>query len=296
MSKVSVGLMVYNEAAHIGQAIRSIQQQSFQDFEIVVGDNASTDGSSQIIAEMAAQDGRIVHIKRPANVGALRNWNDIVTRARGEYFVLAGGHDLWSEHYLRGLVECLDKNENAVLAFCNTQWIDNEGGELSVPTSILDTSGMSGLGKFVCLMFANQHYLYGMARISAMRRTRLQLDILGSGEIYLQELGQKGDFMLVENERWQRRKNRASEGTMDRLVRYQKVLFTNKWSRRKFKFFPFLQLMIHYLALPLAISDLPVSGRLRLFAASPLILFRYLPRIASIDIRWLFTRRSVGDR
>ncbi len=290
MSKVTIGLMVYNEAAYIRETIRSIQQQAFQDFEIVVGDNASTDGSSEIIAELAEQDKRIFHIKRPYNIGALQNWNDIVMQAKGEYFVLAGGHDLWSDNYLESLVDELENNKNAVLAFCKTQWLDGEDNELPIATSILDTSGMTSLGKYVSLMFANQHYLYGMTRVSAIRQTRLQLDILGSGEIYLQELAQLGDFVLVENERWCRRKNRATENTMDRLARYRNVLFTNQWNRRKFKCFPYFQLMMHYLILPFRFRSLPIVKKLGLLTAIPLIFLKYLPAVAFVDTRWLMKK------
>lgn len=292
MSKVTIGLMVYNEAAYVRETIRSIQQQAFQDFEIVVGDNASTDGSSEIIAELAEQDKRIVHIKRPYNIGALQNWNDIVIQAKGEYFVLAGGHDLWSENYLESLVEELENSNNAVLAFCKTQWLDDQGNELPIPTSILDTSGMSSLGKYVSLMFANQHYLYGMTRVAAMRQTRLQLDILGSGEIYLQELAQLGDFVLVENERWFRRKNRSTEKEMKRLARYRKILFDKDWSRQKFKWFPYFQLMVQYLVLPFKFKALSVNRRLGLMSAVPLILFKYVPAIIFADIRWLFNKEG----
>jgi hypothetical protein len=187
-------------------------------------------------------------------------------------------------------VEELENNQNAVLSFCKTQWLDEEGNELPVATSILDTSGMSSLGKYVSLMFANQHCLYGMTRVFAMRQTRLQLDILGSGEIYLQELAQLGDFVLVENERWYRRKNRATENTTNRLARYRNVLFTNQWSRRKFKCFPYLQLMMHYLILPFRLKTLPIVKKLGLLTATPLILFKYLPAVAIVDTRWLMKK------
>ncbi len=287
MSKVTIGLMVYNEVDFIDETIRSIQRQAYQDFEIVVGDNASTDGSSDVIAKFAEKDERIVHIKRPHNIGALHNWNDIVMNANGEYFILAGGHDLWSENYLEKLVAALDDNSNAILAFCKTQWLDEDGNELAIPSSLLDTSGMSSLGKFVSLIFANQHYLYGLTRLSAMRKTRLQLEILGSGELYLQELAQLGDFVLVEGERWYRRKNRITEKTVDRLARYQNVYFTDKWSRIRFKCFPYLQLMVSYLVLPFRLSELSLRKKFSLLIATPLILFKYLPVIIFVDTRWL---------
>ena len=291
MSRVTIGLMVFNEATFIRETIISIQQQSFQDFEIIVGDNASTDGSSEIIKKLAKLDQRIVHIRRQENIGALQNWNNIVENASGEYFVLAGGHDLWSPNYLESLVFSLDKNKDAVLAFCKTQWIDESGKAINVPSCTLDTSGMSSLGRFVSLMYANQHYLYGMARLSAMKQTRLQMEIIGSGEIYLQELAQIGDFVLVEYERWYRRKNREEGNTFQRLTRYRNVLFSSTKARIKFKIFPYLQMMLHYLFLPFILKKISLKARLSLFFVYPLIITRLLPNVLIFDTQWLFKKR-----
>jgi len=286
--------MVYNEAKYLRESIQAIKAQSYDDYEIIVGDNASTDGSSEIIEELATLDSRIRHIKRPENIGALQNWNDIVGQAKGEYFVLAGGHDLWSPNYLKCLVDALDNNKSAVLAFCKTQWIDELGSEVDTLTSTLDTSGMTRLGRFVSIMYANQHYLYGMTRLSSMKKNRLQMEIIGSGEIYLQELVQQGDFVLVENERWYRRQNREENEALDRLTRYRNVLFSNTKSRTNFKLFPHFQMMLHYLALPFLLKSISLKDRLSLFFVYPLIIIRFVPNKILLDIKWLFKKGCAG--
>jgi len=95
--------MVYNEEKDLDEAIESIYEQNFDNIEILIGNNASTDNSTSIIEAYTKKDSRIVHINRKRNIGALQNWNDLVDRASGEYFVLAGGHDKWSLNYLKNL-------------------------------------------------------------------------------------------------------------------------------------------------------------------------------------------------
>ena len=148
MPKITIGLMVYNEEKDLDEAIRTIYEQKFDVIEIHIGNNASTDNSAKIIENYAKNDPRIKQIHRERNIGALQNWNDLVDRAKGEYFVLAGGHDKWSLSYLKNLSKELDGNKNAVLAFARTQWINHDGKDIKKATTFIDTSGLSHIGKF----------------------------------------------------------------------------------------------------------------------------------------------------
>jgi glycosyltransferase involved in cell wall biosynthesis len=289
--KLTIGLMVYNEADYLDKTFESIFSQGIDNYEILVGNNASTDGSSNIIDAWAKKYPELVHIKRQFNIGALQNWNDIIERARGEYFVLAGGHDLWSSRYLKSLIERLDYNPRAVIAFARTQWIDQSGNNVSIPTSLLDTSGMKSLGRFVSIMFANQHYLYGMMRLSEVKKTRKQLEIVGSGEIFLQELAQLGDFSLVEGERWFRRINRNENSLLQRLFRYQEILFSGKLYRWRFKIFPHFQMLLVYFMLPVRMKNTSLKEKLSMYSAFPLILVRLIVYIM-LDVKWLFSMRK----
>jgi glycosyltransferase involved in cell wall biosynthesis len=277
--------MVYNEEKDLEEAIKSMYEQNFDDIEILIGNNASTDSSTSIIETYAKKDSRIVHINREKNIGALQNWNDLVDRASGEYFVLAGGHDKWSLNYLKNLSKELDENKNAVLTYAKTQWIDKDGKNINKATTLLDTSGLSSLGKFVSLMFSNQHYLMGLARTADIRKTRKQLEIIGSGEIFLQELAQLGDFVFVENERWYRREVRNIENGESKLDRYKMNLFSNKFTIYRFLFFPHFQMMIIYFGLPFVFKNISWKSRVFLVLTYPLIFGKLISSVL-LDIKW----------
>ncbi|MDQ7047717.1 MAG: glycosyltransferase family 2 protein [Sulfurovum sp.] len=285
MPKITIGLIVYNEEKNLDEAIKSIYEQNFEDIEILIGNNASTDGSTQIIERYALKDSRIIHINRKENIGALQNWNDLVDRASGEYFVLAGGHDKWSPNYLLNLSKELDENKNTVLAYAKTQWIDSDGKNFYKATTSIDTSGLSVMGKFVSLMFSNQHPVMGMIRTNSIKQTRKQLEIIGSGEIFLQELAPLGDFVLVENERWYRREVRGVENTENGLDRYKRMLFSNKFTRYRFMVLPHLQMMLVYFGLIFILKNISWKMRILLISTYPLIFIKLIFGVF-LDIKW----------
>ena len=79
---VSVGLPVYNGADYLAEAIDSILKQSFEDFELLIQDNASTDATGEICRAYAASDARVRYVRNPQNVGAAGNYNLVFERAR----------------------------------------------------------------------------------------------------------------------------------------------------------------------------------------------------------------------
>lgn len=289
MPKITVGLMVYNEEKDLDEAIKSIYEQNFDDIEILIGNNASTDNSTNIIEAYAQKDSKIIYINREKNIGALQNWNDLMNRANGEYFIMAGGHDKWTINYLKNLSKELDNNKNAILAYAKTTWIDKNANKLDKRTAIIDTSGLSYMGKFVSLMFSNQNYLMGLMRTKTIRETRKQLEIIGSGEIFLQELVQLGDFVLVENERWYRRDVRAIENTENKLDRYSKMLFSGNFTRYRFYILPHLQMMLVYFGLIFIMKNLNWKQRILLLSTYPLIFVKLIFGVF-FDFKWLISK------
>lgn len=95
---VSVVLLTYNHSAYIRQAIESVLMQK-TDFawELLIGEDASTDGTAKIVEEMAQQDHRICAYLRKENLGATRNLYDLVSRAKGEYIAYLEGDDYWCD-------------------------------------------------------------------------------------------------------------------------------------------------------------------------------------------------------
>ena len=92
--RVSIGLPVYNAAEYLAETLGCYLEQTFEDFELIVGDNASTDGTAEIVAEFVATDRRVVLLRHERNLGANRNYNTVAVRSRGELFKWAAHDDL----------------------------------------------------------------------------------------------------------------------------------------------------------------------------------------------------------
>src|SRR4029079_7035481 len=80
---VSMGLPVFNGEQFLEQALRSLLSQTFEDFELVIFDNASTDRTGDICRDYGARDRRITYRRRDANVGFCRNQNGVIEASRG---------------------------------------------------------------------------------------------------------------------------------------------------------------------------------------------------------------------
>lgn len=94
--RVSIGMPVYNGAATIGTAIRAVLNQSFADFELIISDNASTDGTRAICDQAAMADWRVRVIHQPRNLGAVANFETVLEAARAPFFAFAAADD-WME-------------------------------------------------------------------------------------------------------------------------------------------------------------------------------------------------------
>ena len=127
MPRVSIGLPVYNGEKFIREAIDSIFSQTFEDFELIISDNGSTDRTQQICQAYAAQDLRIRYYRNKKNIGAARNYNLVFELASGEYFKWAAHDDLCAPEYLERCVEILDRDPDVVLCYPKTSIIDEHG-------------------------------------------------------------------------------------------------------------------------------------------------------------------------
>ena len=84
--RVSIGLPVYNAERFLEQALDGILAQTYTNFELVICDNASTDGTQAICQRYAALDPRIKYHRNPQNIGVSRNFNRAFELSCGEYF------------------------------------------------------------------------------------------------------------------------------------------------------------------------------------------------------------------
>jgi len=84
---VSIGMPVYNGGKYIREALDSLLKQSFSDFELIISNNASTDGTEAICCEYADWDSRIRYVLQPENLGPAANFHYVLGEAQGKYFM-----------------------------------------------------------------------------------------------------------------------------------------------------------------------------------------------------------------
>ena len=123
--KVSVGLPVYNGENYLEAALDSILAQTYEDFELIITDNASTDRTRDICLDYAARDRRIRYYRNEENIGAPRNFNRAFELSSGQYFKWAHHDDVLAPKFLAKCVEVLDDDPTIVLVHSKTARIED---------------------------------------------------------------------------------------------------------------------------------------------------------------------------
>lgn len=129
LPRVTVGMPVYNGAALFSRAIESILSQSFEDFEIVISNNASTDGTAEIVERYAKGDGRIRVYYQEKTVSPFQNFRFVLEHARGELFFWAPHDDWWHPAFIASAVKTLDASPQAAAVMGTVHYIGKDGKE-----------------------------------------------------------------------------------------------------------------------------------------------------------------------
>jgi len=128
LPRVSVVVPNYNYARFLGQRMDTILEQTFNDLEIILLDDASTDDSSEVI-QRYAEDPRIrIQINRENSGSPFAQWNRGVEMARGDFLWIAEADDFAEPDFLENLVPKLDSDERLGLVYCGSRIVD-EGGD-----------------------------------------------------------------------------------------------------------------------------------------------------------------------
>ena len=131
MPTLSVIVPNYNHAPFLKQRIESILNQTFQDFELILLDDCSTDGSREIM-EAYRNDPHVSHIVygKTNSGSAFRQWDKGIELAQGEWIWVAESDDYADPPFLERLMDEVVKVPDCVLAYAATWWVDKEGNKL----------------------------------------------------------------------------------------------------------------------------------------------------------------------
>lgn len=123
MSKplISVCIPVYNGEKFIGDAIESILNQTYKNFELIILDNASTDNTKEIIEKY--NDKRIRNYRNSVTIEGIENWNKSMSYAKGEYIKILCADDILKRNALEEFIKIIN-DKSVEFAFCNYDIID----------------------------------------------------------------------------------------------------------------------------------------------------------------------------
>jgi glycosyltransferase involved in cell wall biosynthesis len=196
--RLTIGLPVYNGEKYLAESLDALLGQSYADFELIISDNASTDGTADICRQYGKQDSRIRYVCQPSNIGCAPNHNFVVGEAKGELFKWASDDDLYARTMLARCVEALDEYPHVVLANCWTAMIDNSGTVTKAVEYSVATADARAPERFRSMMFDGWFDdIGGVIRTEVLRRTSLHGSYHLADRALTTEIGLHGPFHQI---------------------------------------------------------------------------------------------------
>jgi glycosyltransferase involved in cell wall biosynthesis len=216
--RLSIGVPVYNGETFIEETLDSLLAQSFGDFELIISDNASTDGTGEIAREVAARDERVRYHRHSHNLGLAANYNGLIQMASGDLFKWATADDVCRPTFLECCVAALDETPDAVLAYPRTQFIDaaNNPVDIDDPGFPLNWPRAADRWRYVVGAEHWVNAILGVMRRAALLRTRLLPRYPGGDYVLLGELCLLGRFVEVPDVLFLRRLHPKASSQMVR--------------------------------------------------------------------------------
>jgi glycosyltransferase involved in cell wall biosynthesis len=206
-TKVGIGMPVYNGERYIEESIKSNLNQSFEDFTLIISDNASTDRTQEICLDYAAKDKRIHYIHNPVNLGAAKNYSRCFDPSNCEYFRWSNADDLIEPKQIELCVNILESQPDTVLTYGKTMIIDEHGKLTSHYDDNLHLQQDSPADRFIAGLssIGLSNILYGLIRKEQLAHTALLGNYIASDINLIIELTLYGKFHEIPEYLFSRR-------------------------------------------------------------------------------------------
>lgn len=113
---VSICIPTYNRAEKLERAVRSAQNSTYENIEIIISDNASSDHTETVCKRLASTDSRILYFRNESNIGAAKNFEYARSRANGKYFMWLGDDDRICNLYVEKCIAALELDSSLAVA------------------------------------------------------------------------------------------------------------------------------------------------------------------------------------
>lgn len=198
VSKVAIFIPLHNEEAYIEKTVSSILAQDYADFDLIVSENHSTDGSLAILQRLAATDARIQLIRPETKLNSHGNFCFAAEHAsRGDYFasMMVGGHDLLSHNVLSTSVAHLRANPGCAIAYQRDSLEIDEQDRPTRRWPVCHESGhMNGPFDAILTLLSLMYNtpIFGLWRHDVRRKVSFRHPCVGGDHLYVAEAAVHG--------------------------------------------------------------------------------------------------------
>lgn len=179
MNKVSVIMPAYNCRRYISESIDSVINQTYTDWELLIADDCSTDGTRELIKDYAEKDSRIKCIALEKNAGAAGARNKAIEAATGRYLAFLDSDDIWYPEKLEKQIGFMQANSYR-LTCTSYQWIDENGKSLKCVRKPFKKAGYN-----LCLYYGDP-----------LGNSTVIYDALKLGKHFVPDIRKRNDFAL----------------------------------------------------------------------------------------------------
>jgi glycosyltransferase involved in cell wall biosynthesis len=194
---VSIGLPTFNRERLLRNAVESILAQDHREIELVISDNASTDGTEAYCREVAARDPRVRYMRQARNIGGAANYVAVFQASTGPYFMNMADDDAPDPNYVSECMKALDADPEVVVAagrslFYRGEQLDDEGA----PTNILQADREDRVVSYYSTVAENAIY-QGIIRRDVLLRTPAMPHVLAGDWLYMAWIAFQGKLVTV---------------------------------------------------------------------------------------------------
>jgi glycosyltransferase involved in cell wall biosynthesis len=177
---VSIGLPTYNRATHLERAIASVLAQTHRQIELIVSDNASSDGTERLCREWSRRDNRLRYVRQPENLGPTANFHEVLAPARGQHFMWLSDDDWLDANYVSECLSALASDPKTSIAAGRCFHYDSAGRLLK--EDVATNLRQPDVAERIVAYFTHVNYnsiFYGLMRTELVRRVGMR-NALGS--------------------------------------------------------------------------------------------------------------------
>lgn len=199
---VTVGIPTYNRAKGLERTLQSILGQSYKNLEVIVSDNCSNDPAViEIIRKYSGQDSRVTYFVQERNISIIPNFQFLLNKARGDYFMWAADDDLWDTNFIEVCVNALESDKDVVLCMTDLKFVAPDGTQSNsrLNRSFMQKGLLSRCFHFVKSTGENKFFFCGVYRASLVKNIPFNNN-WGGDHLFIYEALTKGKFLYIRGQ------------------------------------------------------------------------------------------------